>query len=46
MFIDEPYFITNKKWFFFDYKEKKYKLTDEAPPEAVESYKEFMKHFK
>lgn len=41
MFIDEPYFMTNEEWHYFDTKDKIYKLTDEAPDKAIESYKEF-----
>lgn len=41
MFVDEPYFMTNEEWFYFDIKKLKYLLTDKAPPKAVESYKEF-----
>lgn len=36
-----PYFMKNPKWYYHDAKEFCYKLTDEAPPKAVESYKEF-----
>ena len=41
MFIDEPYFMTNEEWYFFDFKEKIYKLTDNAPDKVKESYEEF-----
>lgn len=41
MFIDEPYFMTNEEWYYFDVKERKYKLTDKAPKKAIESYNEF-----
>ena len=40
-YIDKPYFMENKEWFYLDYKEHKYKLTDKAPKEAIESYKKF-----
>lgn len=36
-----PYFMTNDEWFYFDSDEWLYKLTDKAPKEAIESYKEF-----
>ena len=36
-----PYFMKNKEWYYYDEKEEKYKLTDKAPKEAIESYKEF-----
>lgn len=38
-----PYFFTNKEWYYYDEEEEIYKLTDKAPKEAVESYKEFYK---
>lgn len=38
---EEPYFMQNKEWFYFDENEFIYKLTDKAPKEAVESYKKF-----
>lgn len=41
MITDKPYFMTNQEWWYYDWKEMKYKLTDKAPPEAVKSYKEF-----
>ena len=34
-------FLQNKEWYYWDSEEWKYKLTDKAPPKAVESYKEF-----
>lgn len=37
----EPYFMSNKDWYYFDEKEFCYKLTDKAPQKAKESYKEF-----
>ena len=46
MFIDEPYFMTNEEWYYFDTKDKIYKLTDNAPDKAIESYKEFYKQLK
>lgn len=41
MIIDEPYFMKNDEWYYFDFKDLRYKLTDKAPKEARESYKEF-----
>lgn len=41
--IDMPYFMTNEKWYKFDYKKRMYVLTAEAPKEAKESYDEYMK---
>ena len=40
-FVEEPYFTSNKEWYYYDYKEWKYKLTDKATKKAKESYKEF-----
>lgn len=36
--MDQPYFMMNPEWFYFDEEECKYKLTDQAPLEAWESY--------
>lgn len=41
MTLPEPYFMTNKDWFYFDDEEFMYKLTDKATPEAEKSYQEF-----
>lgn len=41
MRTEEPYFMTNKDWFYFDENDFMYKLTDQAPPKAIESYNEF-----
>lgn len=46
MFLDEPYFMTNEDWFYFDNGDKKYKLTDKATQKAKESYKEFYEALK
>lgn len=43
MILNRPYFMKNKDWYYYDTKEYKYKLTNKAPKEAVESYKEFYK---
>lgn len=43
MTLTEPYFMSNKAWFYFDEKEFCYKLTDKAPKKAVQSYNEFYK---
>ncbi len=39
----EPYFLSNREWYYFDEREFLYKLTDKAPKEAIKSYKEFYK---
>lgn len=36
-----PYFYTNEEWFYYDEKEEMYKLTSEAPEEAIRSYYRF-----
>lgn len=41
--IDMPYFMKNDEWYYFDYKKKKYMLTDKATEKAKISYKEYMK---
>lgn len=41
MTLDEPYFMQNKEWYYFDEKECKYFLTDKASKKAVDSYDEF-----
>lgn len=38
---EEPYFLSNKEWFYYDEEEFCYKLTTKATKEAVESYNEF-----
>ena len=42
-FVDMPYFMNNKKWFYFDFEDRKYKLTEYAPKKAKQSYEEFYK---
>ncbi len=42
-FGEPPYFLTNQEWYYFDEKEFKYKLTDKAPQEAIDSYNECYK---
>lgn len=43
MTTSKPYFMNNDDWYYYDYEEKKYKLTDKAPQKAIESYNEFYK---
>ena len=43
MVTKAPYFFKNKKMYYNDKKEGKYKLTKEALKKAIESYKEFYK---
>lgn len=44
--VDMPYFMTDEKWYYFDYEKKKYVTTKEAPEEAKASLKEFYKELK
>ena len=37
----EPYFLSNKEWFYYDEEEFCYKLTKEATTEAIKRYEEF-----
>ena len=37
----EPYFLSNKEWFYYDEEEFCYKLTKESTTEAIKSYEEF-----
>lgn len=46
MILDMPYFMTNENWFEFDFKKQIFVLTKDAPDEAKESYKEYMKVLK
>lgn len=39
--VDEPYFMNNEEWYYYDYSKKKYMLTKKAPKKAKDSYKEF-----
>ena len=38
---EEPYFLSNKEWFYYDEEEFCYKLTTKATKKAIESYNEF-----
>jgi hypothetical protein len=42
MIYTMPKFLENKEWYTYDQETNTYTLTDKAPPEAVESYKEFL----
>ena len=46
MILTQPYFMENEEWYYYDYDEMMYKLTDKAPEEAIESYNEFYKILK
>lgn len=43
MTLNEPYFMTNKDWYYYDEQHGCYKLTEEATDKATESYHEFYK---
>ena len=36
-----PYFMKNKDWYYWDEKAERFKLTNKAPKEAIESYNEW-----
>ena len=40
---EDPYFMKNEEWYYYDNKKGVYKLTDKAPEKAKESYKNFYK---
>ena len=40
---DMPYFMSNEKWFEFDFEKRVYILTEDAPDKAKEIYEEYMK---
>jgi hypothetical protein len=41
MTTEKPYFMENSDWFYFDESEWKYKLTENATKEAIESYNDY-----
>lgn len=43
MYQSKPYFMKNSEWYYYDPNdgERGYKLTPQAPPEAIKSYNEF-----
>lgn len=41
MTTEKPYFMENSEWFYFDETEWKYKLTEKATKEAIDSYRDF-----
>lgn len=38
---ERPIFLANPEWYYYDESEGRYKLTDKAPKEAVESYEKY-----
>lgn len=39
---DMPYFMTDNRWYEFDFKKRLFVLTKEAPEKAKESYEEYL----
>ena len=42
----EPYWHKNKEWYYYDVKERIFKLTDKAPQQAKKDYNEYYKNQK
>ena len=42
---EQPYFLSNKDWYYYDEEDFCYKLTDKATKEAIKSYEEFYNNF-
>lgn len=38
---EEPYFMKNEEWYYYDVEEGVLKLTGKATPEAIKTYKKF-----
>lgn len=45
MSLEQPYFMREKAWYYFDKKSYKFYLTDKAPQKAKDSYNLFYSHF-
>ena len=43
---ERPFFLANPEWCYYDESEGRYKLTDKAPKEAVESYEKYYEYEK
>ena len=41
MTLDEPFFMKNMNWYYYDLNQKKYVLRKSAPEKAVASYNQF-----
>lgn len=39
--LDMPYFMENEEWYEFDFKQRKYVLTDKASQDARDSYEQY-----
>lgn len=42
---EQPYFLSNKDWYYYDEEDFCYKLTDKATKEAIKSYEEYYNNF-
>lgn len=45
LIVERPYFLTNKKWYYYDENNYKYVLTDKASQKAKNSYNEYYNKF-
>ena len=43
--LEMPYFMENKEWYTYDDESEKFVLTENAPVEVVESYKQYLKDY-
>ena len=43
---DKPYFMENTDWYEYDFKKRRFVLTDKAPEKAKKSYDAFYKGIK
>lgn len=43
MIVEQPYFMTDKHWYTFDFEKRIFVLTPYAPEKAKESYEEYTK---
>jgi len=43
---DRPYFMSDDKWYRFDFYKRMYVLTEFAPKEAKKSYDEYIKNLR
>ena len=42
--VDRPYFMSNKDWYEFDFKTRRFILSEKAPKEAEKSLNEYYKN--
>lgn len=43
---DRPKFMDKKEWYKFDYQKRQFTLTDKAPKNVRDSYKEYLESLK